>query len=117
MSAAQRLRMTSFGPVGFGPVGFGPVGFAVGLALLAACVGCTAPPSSAYVNRGAAAGKPAAQAELGKNAVGEACTIQDTGETSADIYCGTWQQPSAKVRGGEAAGADALAGIATDSPW
>ena len=89
----------------------------VGLALLAACVGCATPPSGAYVNRGAAAGKPAAQQELGKNAVGEACTIQDTGETSADIYCGTWQQPSAKVRGGEAAGADALAGIATDSPW
>ena len=89
----------------------------VGLALLAACVGCTAPPSNAYVNRGAAGGKPAAQAELGKNAVGEACTIQETGETSADIYCGTWQQPSARVRGGEAAGADSLAGIATDSTW
>jgi CHAT domain-containing protein len=89
----------------------------VGLALLAACVGCTAPAPSAYVNRGAAAGKPAAQQQLGKNAVGEACTIQETGDTSADIYCGTWQQPSAKVRGGDAAGADALAGIATDSPW
>jgi CHAT domain-containing protein len=123
MSAAQGLQLRSRAVVGGAMVGRAVVGPAmlgramVALVLLAACVGCATPPPNAYVNRGAAAGKPAVQQELGKNAVGEPCTIQDTGETSADIYCGTWQQPSAKVRGGDAAGADALAGIATDSPW
>ena len=98
MSAAQRLQLT-------------------GLVLLAACVGCTTPPPTAYVNATGGSGKPAAQDAIGKNAVGEACTMQPTGETSADIYCGTWQQPSAKVRGGETASADGLAGIATSGTW
>jgi CHAT domain-containing protein len=88
-----------------------------GLVLLAACVGCTTPPPSAYLNAAGGAAKPAAQEAIGKNAVGEACTIQATGETSADIYCGTWQQPSARVRGGEVASADTLAGIATNGSW
>jgi CHAT domain-containing protein len=87
------------------------------LILLVTCVGCATPPPSAYVNATAGSGKPAAQEAIGKNAVGEACTIQETGQTSADIYCGTWQQPSARVRGGEAASADTLPGIAADSSW
>ena len=98
MSSAQRLQLIS-------------------VVLLATCVGCATPPPTSYVNASAGSGKPAAQEAIGKNAVGEACTIQDTGQTAADLYCGTWQQPSAKVRGGEAASADTLAGIATGSPW
>src|SRR5277367_2557070 len=113
MSAAHGLQLRSPGIFGGAMVGR----LMAGLVLLATCVGCTTPPPNAYVNRGAAAGKPAAQEELGKNAVGEPGTIQETGDTSADIYCGTWQQPSAKVRGGDAGSADAMAGIATDSPW
>ncbi len=87
------------------------------LTVLVACVGCATPPPGAYVNVAAGSGKPAAQEAIGKNAVGEPCTIQPTGQTAADLYCGTWQQPSARVRGGEAASADTLSGIATNSPW
>ena len=98
MPAAQRLQL-------------------IGLVLLAACVGCTTPPPTAYVNATGGSGKPAAQEAIGKNAVGEACTMQETGETSADLYCGTWQQPSARLRGGEAASPDTLASIAANSSW
>jgi CHAT domain-containing protein len=93
------------------------------LALLLALAGCARPPASAYT-AGAVAGKPAAQTSIGKNAVGEACTIQDAAGSggAADIYCGTWQQPSARVRpaadqSGAAATAAALPDIATASPW
>ncbi len=84
---------------------------------LATLIGCATPPPDAYVKAAGGSGSRAAQQAIGKNAVGEACTIQETGQTSADIYCGSWQQPSARVRGGETAGANALSGIATDSPW
>ena len=85
------------------------------LLLLAAFAGCARPPASAYV--AGVAGKAPAAAGIGRNAVGETCTIQDTGQGAADIYCGTWQQPSARVRAGAAATADDLATIAAASPW
>ena len=84
------------------------------LSVLLPLFGCATPPPSAYVSGG---GKAAAAAAIGNNSVGEACTIQDAEGGSADIYCGTWQQPSARVREGEAGEATALAAIATASPW
>ena len=78
--------------------------------------GCQSPPASAYVN-GWNSGKPQAQVGIGSNTVGEACSLQNTGSTSADIFCGTWQQPSARVRAGGAAGGQQLAHLATASPW
>ena len=39
-----------------------------------------------------------------------------TGDSAA-IYCGTWQEPSAHVRSGGAAGGAQLAQLATASPW
>lgn len=89
----------------------------IGLLLLLSCVGCAAPPPTAYLNGGAATGKAAEQQAIGKNSVGETCTMQATGDTAADLYCGTWQQPSARVRAGEAATADALPAIVVNSPW
>lgn len=83
---------------------------------LLALSGCAKPPPSAYVSA-AASGKSVAAVPIGNNAVGEACTIQDAEAGSADIYCGTWQQPSARVRAGAADEAAALAGIAAASPW
>lgn len=56
MSAAQRLQLTW-------------------LIVLTALVGCATPPPSAYVNGAGGSSKPAAQEAIGKNAVGEACTI------------------------------------------
>ncbi len=84
------------------------------LAVLAVA-SCAKPPPSAYVSA-TAAGRAASAAAIGKNAVGETCTIQSSGD-AADIYCGTWQQPSARVREGEGAAASDLATIATASPW
>jgi CHAT domain-containing protein len=87
------------------------------LVLLLALTGCAKPPPTAYVRGANAGGGAVPQLSIGKNAVGEACTIQDTGPTTSDIYCGSWQQPSARVRGGEPAAAQSLATIATSGPW
>jgi CHAT domain-containing protein len=85
------------------------------LGVLLGLAGCAVPPPSAYV-KSFAAQKPAAQTAIGKNAVGEACTLEPI-DSGADIFCGTWQQPSARVRAGEAVAAGDLARIATASPW
>ena len=91
--------------------------FLCGLALMA-LAGCAVPPPSAYVSSSGAAesgGQP-----LGPNAVGEACTLQAQGNDAnrhADVYCGTWQQPSGTVRTGGAGTAAQLAQLATDSAW
>ena len=85
-------------------------------ALGAACLaGCASPPDAAYV--GAAAGS-IAPVKLGLNAVGEDCTQNArAGEASASVYCGTWQQPSARIVAGGAAGSISLASLAAGSPW
>jgi CHAT domain-containing protein len=82
------------------------------LLLLAAC---TAPPPDAYVSGAAARG--ADQVAIGNNAVGEACTQQADTKNDADIFCGTWLQPSARVRPGGPASAANLRALATTSPW
>ena len=84
--------------------------------LAAGLAGCEKPPASAYA-RGFGAAAKETQVAIGTNAVGEACNLQDTGNRSADIFCGTWQQPSARVRPGDAASAGDLARIAAASPW
>lgn len=79
------------------------------VALLAGCAG---PPPDAYVG-----GAPdTAGVGLGRNAAGEPCT-QQAQRDGAAIFCGTWQQPSGRVVRGGPAGADALASLATSSPW
>ncbi|MBN8892159.1 MAG: hypothetical protein BGP12_03020 [Rhodospirillales bacterium 70-18] len=81
---------------------------------VAALAGCAVPPPDSYVSGGK---KDVAGLALGKNATGEACTQQQSGDGAADVYCGTWQQPSARVRSAGPAGADALIGLATASAW
>ncbi len=76
--------------------------------------GCATPPPEAYVAE-TDSDAPRAGLDLGKNATGESCTQQQTGASAADVYCGTWQQPSAHVRGGGAGGD--LQALATSSPW
>jgi CHAT domain-containing protein len=73
--------------------------------------GCDAPPPGAYVN-GWNAAAPAAQTAIGANAVGEACSLGGD-----DVFCGTWQQPSARIRAGAPATADTLSSLATAGPW
>jgi hypothetical protein len=70
------------------------------LLLLLPVAGCEKPPPSAYVHGAAAAGKPASQIAIGKNAVGEDCTQSAATGASAAVYCGTWEEPSAHVRSG-----------------
>ncbi len=94
------------------------------LALLATLLpfGCATPPPDAYVHGAQADGaRPAAQLSIGKNSVGEDCTQQaGSGQgaaAGADVFCGTWQQPSARVRSGGPGSAAQLAQLAAASPW
>ena len=77
--------------------------------------GCASPPEAAYVGTAAGGGAPVS---LGANAVGEACTQSArAGAAAASVYCGTWQQPSARIVSGGAAGEASLAALAAGSPW
>ena len=82
--------------------------------LLVPLAGCEKPPPSAYVH--GAASTSAGQVAVGKNSVGEDCTQTVLGKT-ADIFCGTWQQPSARVLEGGPASSGQLQQLATASPW
>ena len=79
--------------------------------LLASCAG---PPPADYV--GGAAGRVGEGVRLGNNAHGEACT-QQAREAGADLYCGSWAQPSGSVTRGGPAGPGDLAALAATSPW
>jgi CHAT domain-containing protein len=90
------------------------------LSLLAPLVllACQTPPPDAYVKGGQGrVAKPAAQVSIGRNSVGEDCTQQAATGQSAEVFCGTWEQPSARVRAGGAGTAGELAQLATVSPW
>ncbi len=79
---------------------------------------CEKPPADAYVHGAQRSGaKPVAQVSIGKNSVGEDCTQEAETGQSADVFCGTWQQPSARVRSGGAGNAGELAQLATASQW
>jgi CHAT domain-containing protein len=88
---------------------------AIFIALLLAA--CEKPPPSAYLSSGRGETSSAAQVSIGNNAVGEACTQIASGREGADIFCGAWQQPSARVRAGGPATPDSLPGLATASTW
>ena len=76
--------------------------------------GCATPPPGAYV--GGSAGRQASGGVgLGSNAAGEPCTQQGA-SGGADIFCGTWDQPSGHVSVQPASTAD-LGTLATASAW
>ncbi len=85
------------------------------LALLAVLAGCAPPPPSDYVG---GVGNGQAATALGQDASGEACN-QFPGDRpgSAEVICGTWQQPAALVHSGPQAGADGLMALATAGAW
>jgi len=78
---------------------------------------CDTPARDAYVASSVATSTEG-QVAIGKNAVGEECTQAtiDAKGTSpgADVFCGTWTQPSASVRAGDKGD---IAQLATNSPW
>jgi CHAT domain-containing protein len=84
------------------------------LGILLLLAGCADPPPDAYVGGSAQAGKAVG---IGANAAGEACSQQASGGGGADIFCGSYQQPSGAVRVLGSGGADAVAAQATGGPW
>ncbi|WP_234732298.1 CHAT domain-containing protein [Acidocella facilis] len=83
------------------------------LALLLTVAGCSKPPASAYEQ----ASSTSTGLPVGQNSAGEGCTLQRLADGRADIYCGSWDQPSAHVQIGGAASAATLPGLAASSPW
>ena len=73
---------------------------------------CTTPPPATFTTADHAASLP-----IGRNDAGEACT-QDgqPGDATASIYCGSWEQPSARVARADTPGAT-LAGITAAGTW
>ena len=85
------------------------------LGVLLGLAACATPPQSAYIQFNG--NKPVKQIAVGNNAVGEPCTVSSSGEGGTDVYCGTWQQPSARIRPGERATDAQLRDLAIASPW
>ncbi len=76
---------------------------------------CAEPPPDAYFSRTTNAGRGIS---IGNNAANEACVEQPRGASNTvDVFCGTWQQPSATVTRIGPGGPDTLAAIATTGPW
>ena len=84
-------------------------------AILMVLAGCAQPPSDAYL--GGVAGNQRAIA-LGKDASGEACNqLQASRAVMADVFCGSWKHPAARVRSASAADGDSVTAVANASPW
>ncbi len=83
------------------------------LLLLLALATCDGPPPDAFYKAQSSAQGTA----IGNNASGEACTMVSRPGSGADIFCGAWGQPSARVRLAGAAGSVNLQALASSSPW
>ncbi len=96
------------------------LGLLVSVLLPLALAACARPPASAYEHGTIGTNAAPHQIAIGKNAVGEACTLQPTGDGAtkgANVFCGTWQQPSAQIHEGGGSTAGQLVALATSSPW
>ena len=76
------------------------------LLLSASVVACEAPPATVFIGSTAKSGT---STPAGNNAVGESCERFARTGGGADIYCGSWKQPSAEVHQLVAAGLPAAA--------
>ena len=97
-----------------GSAGLTRISTALALLLALSLGGCAKPPASAY--SGTQTVSVAAGLPVGQNSAGESCTLQRAGQRG-DIYCGSWDQPSAHAQTGDAATAGQLTALATSSPW
>ena len=84
-----------------------PLGLGLLLAVLASC---QAPPASVYV---AVQDSRSGAVPMGDNSAGEPCRRLDLGSGSADIYCGEWERPSARIRPGAPRGGMELGQLAS----
>jgi CHAT domain-containing protein len=89
-----------------------------GLIAIGVLGGCTQPPPSDYVGGAAAGLHDNAGVSLGPNASGEDCKQLPSGTAGvADVYCGSWQQPAARIVAlPQAPGATPMS-IATAGSW
>jgi hypothetical protein len=78
---------------------------------------CSVPPPEAFVGRGGGRQSSARAVSIGLNAVGEPCTQEVQSGGDALVYCGTWTQPSGRIRAGAGQDRNALMTLATASPW
>jgi CHAT domain-containing protein len=87
----------------------------VSMAVIWLTIGCTNPKPTDYVG-----GSPTGVEgiSLGQNSGGESCN-QLPGDTqnSVAVFCGSWQQPAARVRADRASGAATPMSIATSGTW
>jgi CHAT domain-containing protein len=87
------------------------------LAALSLLSGCTPPPASDYV-AGTPMGAQDQGLSLGTNASGEQCTQRAAGGAqNASVYCGSWQEPAARVHADGASDAVSLTQMATTGAW
>ncbi|HTI79449.1 MAG TPA: CHAT domain-containing protein [Acetobacteraceae bacterium] len=90
------------------------------LRLTFACLlaSCAQPPPSAYVGGSSGASQGNKGIGLGQNASGESCNLLPSGASgSFDVFCGTWQQPAARISDAGPGDAASLMSVATSSPW
>jgi CHAT domain-containing protein/tetratricopeptide (TPR) repeat protein len=80
------------------------------LIAVAALAGCTPPPPSAYVTTSSRQ----TGADLGRTAAGDECRYAGSG-AGADVWCGTWQAPSARIRAAPGTTAAAVAAGASEA--
>ena len=94
---------------------------AILVAILASLSACQTPPPSSYVRGSGGEEKPAAQLQLGSNAAGETCTAEDAtgpgGSKGAEVYCGTWREPSATIGSAPGGTVADLAATAAAGAW
>lgn len=95
-----------------------PVLLAAAFAGMLLLAGCARPPASSYETAGDAASGNAAGATLalGKNSSGEICTAHRDAD-GAQVYCGSWSQPSAEVSKGPAGSPSTLGTLVRTGDW
>src|SRR5579871_5649289 len=80
--------------------------------------GCTQPPESAYVGGTASPTDASKGISLGANSSGENCNQLPSGSRDrVDIFCGTWQQPAARVHANGPADTATPLAIASSGAW
>lgn len=86
------------------------------LLLLLPLAACAVPPPEAYTT-GVGLGRLEQAVDLGANEVGEGCVQSASAGDTGEIYCGAWQQASARVRAAGAGDASALSTVISSGSW
>jgi CHAT domain-containing protein len=86
------------------------------VAMLGLLAGCAQPRPSDYV--GGAAGQGIEGISLGKNTSGESCNqLPGDAPNTVAVFCGTWQQPAARIRADGTSTEATPMSVATSGDW